>query len=101
MPTCLNQIGGDSCLPERLAGFQAMKPFNQNKAVAIRSHENGHFLTLFHHAPCKSFNLLRIKRLTPLHGHIDVLDREDLLLQCRPDCSDLRLMLNQSLCAAK
>jgi len=89
MPTSLNQIDGYSGLTECLAGFQAVQSLNQNKAFTVRPHENGGVLPLLHDASRKRLDLLRIQGLTPLHGHIDILDCENLLLQHYPNCSRL------------
>ena len=82
----LNQVGGDCCLSESLAGFEPMQSLYQNKAGAVRPHKNGRFLTFRQHALGQGCNLLRIQCLTPLHRHIDILDRDGLPLQHPLDC---------------
>jgi len=75
----LNQVNGYRCLSESLAGFQAMQTFDQNKTLAIGPHENRRLLSFGQHALGKGLDLLRIERLTPLDGHIDILDCNHLL----------------------
>jgi hypothetical protein len=53
MLASLDQVSGDRCLPECLAGFQPMQPFNEDKPLAIRPHENGRFLSFRQHALCQ------------------------------------------------
>jgi hypothetical protein len=80
MLTSLNEVGGDRRPAESLAGFQPMQAFDQNKPLAVGSHENRRLLPLLHDALGKGCNLLRIECLTPPHRHIDICDCKRLLL---------------------
>jgi hypothetical protein len=85
MLASLYQVNGHSRLPECLAGFQSMQTLNQDKTFAIGPHEDRGLLPFCQHAFGKGLNLLLIKGLTPLDGHIDILDCNDLLFHhlCR------------------
>ena len=78
--TRLDQIDKNMSLSKGFAGFQPVQSFNKNKAVAVWPDEDGRFLAFFHHALGKGLNLSRIECLAPLHGHIDILNRERLPL---------------------
>jgi len=57
-----------------------MPSLYQDKAIAVRPHQNRCFLAFDQYALCEGINLLSIKSFALLCRHIDFLNREHLPL---------------------
>jgi hypothetical protein len=71
-----DQQSDDCSFPKRFARFQPMKPLDQNEAVFVRPHKNWSLLPDFQNTRRDFLNHFRFESFPPLHGNVDLVDRE-------------------------
>jgi hypothetical protein len=85
-----DQKTDDGFFAERLGGLQTMQALDQDKARAIRSHQDRRLLAVVEHTGGDFIDALLFERSAPFYRHVDVGDCESLALHHEP--GDLRSM---------
>ncbi len=80
MPARLDQVAENGVLPQLLASFQTVQPFDQDEALPIGPHQNWHLLSNLQNALGNLLGLCRIERCSALGWDVDAGDRKLLLL---------------------
>src|SRR3954447_12145894 len=75
-----DQQSHDCCFTKGLACFQPMQALDQNKSALVRANVNGSLLSNFENTFGDLLDDLGAKLLSPLHRHVNPVDREGFRL---------------------